>query len=115
MMRFALLFLALLAVTLPLAAGSSRKVLTLQGERLPVHFPHEKHGEQTCLSCHHKVTGMTETIPCVACHRLPDPAIKLSVAPRFHAFCRECHERQSRAGLPHGPVRDCGGCHDSQS
>ena len=114
-MRGFLLLFSLIALALPLAAGPSRKVAVLRGSRLAVTFPHEKHGEQTCLSCHHKVTGMAETIPCVTCHRLPDPAIKLSAEPRFHTFCRDCHAERGRAGLPHGPVRDCRGCHPPQS
>jgi len=107
--------LALAALLAPLAAGPSHKVLAAHGERLAVYFPHEKHDQITCLTCHHKVEGMKPTIPCVTCHRLQDGAIKMSVEPRFHDFCRSCHEEKSRAGLPHGPVRDCAGCHHPQS
>ena len=108
-----LALLGLAALLAPLAADSSRKVPAAHETRLPLIFPHERHERQTCLSCHHKVVGMTQTIPCVACHRMPDDAIKMSVEPRFHAFCRDCHAEKSRAGLPHGPVRDCTGCHGS--
>lgn len=103
--------LALAALLAPLAARPARKVLTAHETRLPLFFPHESHDRMTCLSCHHKVEGMKPTIPCVACHRMRDEAIKLSVEPRFHAFCRDCHAAESRAGRPHGPVRDCAGCH----
>jgi hypothetical protein len=106
-----LALLGLAALMTPLAAGPSRKVPAAHETRLQLAFPHERHDRQTCLSCHHKVEGMTQTIPCIACHRLPDPAIKLSAEPRFHAFCRGCHEENSRAGLPHGPVRGCMDCH----
>jgi len=106
-----LALLGLAALAVPLAAGPSHKVLAAHETRLPLVFPHEKHDRQTCLSCHHKVVGMTPTIPCVACHRMADPALKLSVEPRFHAFCRDCHAEKSRGGQPHGPVRDCRGCH----
>lgn len=105
----------LAALLAPLATGPSRLMPAAHESRLPVFFPHEKHGDATCLSCHHKVEGMTQTIPCVACHRMEDKAIKLSVEPRFHQFCRGCHEEKSRQGLPHGPVRDCAGCHRPQS
>lgn len=114
MSRLLAAFLALLAVAVllaPLAAGPSRKVVTPHETRLPLFFPHERHDQMTCLSCHHKVEGMKPTIPCVACHRMNDTAIKLSVEPRFHAFCRDCHAERIRTGLPHGPVRDCAGCH----
>ena len=115
MSRMLAVFLALLAVAAllaPRAAGPSHKVLAAHETRLPLFFPHESHDQMTCVSCHHKVEGMKPTIPCVACHRMmDDPAIKLSIEPRFHAFCRDCHEEKSRAGLAHGPVRDCAGCH----
>jgi len=111
-MRGLLLTLGIAALLAPLAAGPSHRVLAAHQERLPLYFPHEKHN-QTCLSCHHKVVGMRETIPCVACHRMADPAIKLSVEPRFHLFCRSCHEDKSRDVAAHGPVRDCEGCHRS--
>jgi len=107
--------LALAAVLAPLTAGPSHKVLAAHGARLAVYFPHEKHEQITCLTCHHKVEGMKPTIPCVTCHRLQDAAIKMSVEPRFHEFCRSCHEERSRTGLAHGPVRDCAGCHHPQS
>ena len=114
MSRFLAILLAALGLAvlaIPLAAGPSHKVLAAHETRLPLFFPHEKHEQVTCLSCHHKVEGMKPTIPCVACHRMEDPAIKLSAEPRFHALCRDCHAEKSRAGLPHGPVRDCAGCH----
>ncbi len=110
-----LLVLGVAALLTPLIAGPSHKVLAAHDTRLPLYFPHETHEQVPCLTCHHKVVGMKQTIPCVACHRLQDPAIKLSIEPRFHAFCRDCHAEQSREGQPHGPVRDCQGCHHPQS
>jgi len=94
-----LVLLGLAALLTPLAAGPSHKVLAAHEMRLSVYFPHERHEQVTCLTC----------------HRMADPAIKLSVEPRFHEFCRSCHEEKSRAGLAHGPVRDCAGCHHPQS
>jgi Class III cytochrome C family/Ferric reductase like transmembrane component len=103
------------ALLVPVAATPSRPVMISQQERLPVFFPHETHDGVPCVTCHHKVVGMKQTLPCVACHRLPDPAIKLSAEPRFHSFCRDCHADKSRDGQTHGPVRDCNGCHRAQS
>lgn len=106
-----LVLIGLATLAAPFATAPSRKVLAAHETRLPLYFPHEKHEGVTCLTCHHKVVGMTQTIPCIACHRMEDPAIKLSVEPRFHQFCRSCHEEKSRQSLPHGPVRDCAACH----
>ena len=110
-----LILLGIAALAAPFAVAPSQKVLAAHETRLPLYFPHEKHDQQTCLSCHHKVVGMAQTIPCVACHRMEDPAIKLSVEPRFHQFCRSCHAEKSRQGLASGPVRDCAECHHPQS
>ena len=106
-----LAMIGLAALLTPLATAPSHKVPAPHETRLPLYFPHEKHDQLTCLSCHHKVVGMAQTIPCVACHRMEDPAIKLSVEPRFHQFCRSCHEEKSREGVASGPVRDCAECH----
>ncbi len=94
----------------PLALSSAQRVMLAHDTRLKVIFPHEKHN-QRCVDCHHANPGLNNTIPCVTCHRSSQIALKLSVEPRFHAFCRDCHADQSRAGLAHGPIRDCAGCH----
>jgi hypothetical protein len=106
-----LLVLGIAALAIPFAAAPSHKVMELHETRLPLFFPHENHEQVPCLTCHHKVEGMKQTIPCVACHKMNVAAIKLSIEPRFHAFCRDCHAEESRAGKPHGPVRDCQACH----
>jgi hypothetical protein len=109
-LRWAIIATALLVACSPLAVKASRKAFTAHAERLPLYFPHEKH-TQNCAFCHHPNPGLNNTTPCVACHRSSKISLKLSVEPRFHAFCRDCHAEKSRADEPHGPVRDCGACH----
>lgn len=109
-LRLAIAIAALMTALSPLAIGKSRQVLTPHAARLPLYFPHEKHN-QRCEDCHHANPGLNNTIPCVTCHRSAQISLKMSVEPRFHQFCRDCHAMQSRAGLAHGPVRDCAACH----
>jgi hypothetical protein len=111
---FALLAVAAMTALSPLAVSQTRKVAQIQSSRLPLYFPHELHNDLPCLQCHHKVTGVTApliTLPCVACHRSAKIDLKLSVEPRFHEFCRDCHADRSRRDAAHGPVRDCESCH----
>jgi hypothetical protein len=108
--------LALLTAAAPLALSQSRKVAEIQDHRLPLYFPHEHHIKMRCLDCHHTVVGVTPpltTLPCVACHRSSKIVLKLSVEPRFHSFCRDCHSEMARHDETHGPVRDCQACHHS--
>jgi hypothetical protein len=84
-----------------------------RSSELPLSFPHLKHRDVSCPTCHHNLKDKTATegLPCIHCHKSDNAKLKRGVEGEFHDFCKGCHALQARLGNQHGPVRDCGGCH----
>jgi hypothetical protein len=80
---------------------------------LAVHFPHEKHTQVACVTCHHNFVDKTGLGSCLDCHRSNRADLTASAEATFHVFCRGCHTQlaEAHAGNDHGPTRACSGCH----
>ena len=75
--------------------------------RSAVAFPHSRHFDYTCKSCHHKWDGLSQVSGCTAsgCHeqfapnkgkkakRASDPADKPHFRSAYHRKCIACHKR----------------------
>jgi hypothetical protein len=101
------------AVATPLVASFSHRVPMTRENALPLNFPHEQHVDVACQLCHHNYVDKTGMLACIDCHRGPNEALVLSIEPRFHALCRDCHAERASVLKPHGPVRNCAGCHQT--
>jgi hypothetical protein len=84
---------------------------------LALDFPHGKHVNVNCLTCHHNFADGKGVDNCIMCHKSGRSDLKVGVQARFHAFCFECH-RHPKEGLAaqgsvagHGPVAGCASCH----
>jgi hypothetical protein len=84
-----------------------------QPDLIPVHFPHEKHTQVACVTCHHNFIDKTGLGSCLDCHRSNRPDLTASAEATFHVFCRGCHTQlaQTHTATPHGPTRACSDCH----
>jgi len=105
---------AVLAALLPASVDASlREPAFLRASRLPLDFPHDKHGAVNCLTCHHNYADGTGAALCVECHRSQRADLREGAEARFHDFCLDCHRHPS-ASLEthrHGPVSGCHVCH----
>jgi len=88
-----------------------RAAEVLRRESLPLSFPHEKHTAVNCLACHHNYVDKSGPGVCIGCHRSSRGDIKVSIEPRFHTFCFDCHRDAGRPFKDHGPVTGCEACH----
>jgi DMSO/TMAO reductase YedYZ heme-binding membrane subunit len=110
------LFAAAIAALLPSSVGARlREPLLQRSSRLPLDFPHGKHGAVNCLTCHHNYADGTGASLCVECHRSARADLKEGAEARFHGFCFECHLHPDAAFTKHGPVSGCAGCHRSSA
>ena len=82
-----------------------------RAEQLPIAFAHEKHTVVNCLVCHHNYVDKSGPGACISCHRSGRGDIKVSIEPRFHTFCFDCHRDPGRPFKNHGPVAGCESCH----
>lgn len=85
-------------------------------DRLPLSFPHKKHLDVNCTTCHHdfkdpKLKSKYGGMPCILCHRSDIPELKRGIEAEFHDFCKACHADKARWFAKHGPVRECTPCH----
>ena len=106
----------LMLACVSLAAHSTRlalrePTLPLAAHTLPLDFPHAKHTQVNCLTCHHNFADGTGFENCVLCHQSERADLKVGVEARFHDFCLECHRSPGSALQGHGPVSGCLGCH----
>jgi len=75
-------------------------------------FLHAKHTTVTCVTCHHNFLDDTGKENCLNCHKRVSTEETMRIDRMFHAFCGECHRRESRIGQgKSGPIDDCSGCH----
>ena len=103
---------AAITALLPSSVGATLREPFLQrSSRLPLDFPHGKHGAVNCLTCHHNYADGSGASLCVECHRSARADLKEGVEARFHGFCFECHRHPDAAFSKHGPVSGCTGCH----
>ena len=109
-------------------------------KRSAVPFPHSRHFNYSCETCHHQWDRYSEPLSCTTagCHDLKQPPAKALkngkltaegiryFAHAYHTLCRNCHReindrnreragsRLLRAGnqdlMPNGPI-SCSGCH----
>ncbi len=86
-------------------------MLPLTAHTLPLDFPHAKHTQVNCLTCHHNFADGKGFENCVLCHQSRRTDLKVGVEARFHDFCLECHRHPEAALKGHGPVSGCVGCH----
>jgi hypothetical protein len=77
------------------------------------HFLHDDHTGFVCTTCHHNFTDHTGTQNCITCHKTLSTRESMRVDRLFHAFCTECHRRESLAGHKSGPLDHCTACHGS--
>lgn len=88
-----------------------REPLLPRAGRLPLDFPHEKHGAVNCLQCHHNYADGRGMEACIDCHRGARTDLAQGVEARFHGFCFDCHRHPGAALHTHGPVSGCSECH----
>ena len=75
-------------------------------------FLHKNHATVTCVTCHHNFLDHTGKENCLNCHKRVSTDETMRIDRMFHAFCGECHRRESRIGEgKSGPIDDCAGCH----
>lgn len=113
-MRVLVVAVALAILAAPLLAPPARESGLRRPARLPVNFPHAQHGDVACAACHHNYVDGRGQLPCVDCHRGAGVALLVGAEPRFHQFCRTCHQERAARGQKHGPIRDCAGCHQPE-
>ena len=78
---------------------------------LPLDFPHDKHGQVNCLTCHHNYADGRGMQACIECHRGARTDLIEGVEARFHGFCLDCHRHPAASLHKHGPVSGCAVCH----
>ena len=93
------------------ARGALREPLVPRTESLALDFPHGKHVQVNCLTCHHNFADGTGMENCVLCHKSERADLKLGVQARFHGFCLECHRRPQTTLHGTGPISACKDCH----
>ena len=112
-MRLAVL-LALAAATAALLAWGSATRLEVIARRplLDTGFDHGRHRTANCVACHHNFAerGLGPK-PCYACHKAWGTTELRRIDTVFHAFCTDCHRRETAAGKAAGPVKSCAACH----
>ncbi len=95
------------AVYLPVGTLTLSTPRGMVPQRSPVAFPHSRHFDYTCKSCHHTWDGLSQVSSCAAsgCHdqvtanrgkkvkRAPDPANKPYFKAAYHQNCIACHKR----------------------
>jgi hypothetical protein len=76
-------------------------------------FLHDDHTGFVCTTCHHNFTDRTGKENCITCHKKLSASETMRVDRLFHAFCSDCHRRESMAGRKSGPLDHCTACHRS--
>jgi hypothetical protein len=76
-------------------------------------FLHDDHTGFICTTCHHNFTDRTGKENCITCHKRLTTSEAMRVDRLFHAFCTDCHRRESAAGRKSGPIDHCTACHGS--
>jgi hypothetical protein len=101
-----------LVVLMLSATGTAlREPLAPRTNSLPLNFPHGKHMQVNCLTCHHNFADGKGFENCIMCHKSGRKDLQVGVQARFHAFCFECHRHPKQGLSAHGPVAGCASCH----
>ena len=103
--------LGLIAVMVSATGRALREPLTSRAAPLPLAFPHSKHVQVNCLTCHHNFADGKGFENCIMCHKSARSDLKVGVQAQFHAFCLECHRHPPAKSAAHGPVAGCTSCH----
>ncbi len=103
--------IASVALLLPHALLRLREPLRARSARLVLDFPHEKHRDVRCVTCHHDFTDGSGAQACVTCHRSGRADLGAGAEARFHDFCLGCHRDPPPRFAHHGPVSGCQTCH----
>jgi hypothetical protein len=103
--------LGLLGLMMTVNGTALREPLASRANTLPLDFPHGKHVQVNCLTCHHNFADGKGFENCVMCHKSERADLKVGVQARFHAFCFECHRHPTANLATHGPVAGCDACH----
>lgn len=74
-------------------------------------FLHDDHTGFVCTTCHHNFTDRTGMENCITCHKKLSVSETMRVDRLFHAFCSDCHRRESKLGHKSGPIDRCTDCH----
>ena len=74
-------------------------------------FLHDDHAGFVCTTCHHNFSDRTGKENCLSCHKRLSMSEAMRVDRLFHAFCSDCHRRESLAGRKSGPLDHCTACH----
>jgi hypothetical protein len=108
-----LILTAMAAATLSVSGAGAvlQEPIARRDNALPLDFPHSKHIEVSCATCHHNFVDDRGLDTCIQCHRSSRPDLKMGIAARFHGFCLECHRHPEAVLTSHGPVSGCSQCH----
>jgi hypothetical protein len=101
----------LVALMMSATGTALREPLASRTNSLPLDFPHPKHVQVNCLTCHHNYADGKGFENCIMCHKSQRNDLKAGVQARFHAFCFECHRHPKEGLSGHGPVAGCASCH----
>lgn len=108
----ALLLTSGLVLLMMSATGTAlREPLASRSSALAVDFPHGKHVQVNCLTCHHNYADGRGFENCIMCHQSARTDLKVGVQARFHDFCFECHRHPNKSLSGQGPVAGCDSCH----
>ena len=94
-------------------AGSTARLEAIATRPLlPTRFDHKFHRSVACVDCHHNFAerGLGPK-GCYACHKAWGTTELRRIDTVFHAFCTDCHRRETAAGKAAGPVKSCAACH----
>lgn len=97
-----------------LATGPPAQMRLASLRSSPVDHANFDHGDHTgfvCIECHHNFTDRTGTENCITCHKALSTSETMRVDRLFHAFCSDCHGRETLAGHKSGPIDHCTACH----
>jgi predicted CXXCH cytochrome family protein len=102
---------ALVAASSSATDTAFREPFLTRTKPLPLDFPHGKHVNVNCLTCHHNFADGKGVDNCIMCHKSGRSDLKVQVQAQFHAFCFECHRHPKKDLAAHGPVAGCASCH----
>ena len=103
--------LGLMGLMMSASDSALREPLASRTHSLPLNFPHDKHVQVNCLTCHHNYADGRGFDSCVTCHESGRSDLKAGIQARFHSFCFECHRHPQASLVAHGPVAGCASCH----
>lgn len=104
----------LLGIIAALATGPMAQLRLASLRASPIDHANFDHGDHTgfvCTTCHHNFTDRTGKENCLTCHKALSISESLRIDRLLHAFCSDCHRRETLAGRKSGPIDHCTACH----